>query len=186
MNRSLTENTQLFNRYFNDYYAKVKCYAQGFLHNNHNAEEVAQSVFITFWEHIDEINDENNIPSYLFIAAKWKSLNVIRRNINSNKFTEYQQNRLRLDAVLAENSNVHSIWGREVEEIIHKTIAKLPQKTQEAFYQCKMGTMSHKELAEFHNCTVKNIEYRITQAMKELKIALKDYLPLFLLGFLLG
>ena len=91
-----------------------------------------------------------------------------------------------LDAVLAENSNFHSIWGREVEEIIHKTIAKLPQKTQEAFYQCKMGTMSHKELAEFHNCTVKNIEYRITQAMKELKIALKDYLPLFLLGFLLG
>ncbi len=182
MSRSFTENTQLFNRYFNDYYAKVRCYAHSFLHNNHNAEEVAQSVFITFWEHIGEIDDENNIPGYLFIAAKWKSLNIIRKNINNNKFSEYQQYKLKLDAILAENSNIHSIWGKEVEEIIHKTVAKLPQKTQEVFYQCKMGAMSHKELAARHNCTVKNIEYRVAQAMKELKIALKDYLPLLLLG----
>lgn len=183
MSRNLTENTQLFNRYFNEYYAKVKCYAQSFLHNNHNAEEVAQSVFITFWEHIDDVDDENNIPGYLFIAAKWKSLNIIRRYINSQKFSEYQKNKLRLDSILAENSNVHSIWGREVEQIIHNTISKLPVKTQEAFYLCKMGSMSHKELAEIHNCTVKNIEYRIAQAMKELKTALKDYLPFLLLGF---
>ena len=186
MNRSLTENTQLFNKYFNEYYAKVRCYAQGFLHNNHNAEEVAQNVFTTFWEHIGEIEDKGNIPSYLFIAAKWKFLNQIRLNINNQKFSEYQLAKLRLDALLAENSNVHSYWSKEVEAIIHRTIAKLPQKTQEAFYLCKMGSMSHKELAELHNCTTKNIEYRVAQAIKELKIALKDYLLLFLLGFLLN
>ncbi len=28
MNRSLTENTQLFNWYFNEYYAKVRCSAR--------------------------------------------------------------------------------------------------------------------------------------------------------------
>ena len=184
MSRSQSENLQLFNRYFNDYYAKVKCYAHSFLHNNHNAEEVAQSVFVTFWEHIGEIDDEDNIPGYLFIAAKWKSLNIIRKYNNNLKFSEYQQNKLKLDAVLAENSNIHSIWSYEVEQIIHKTISKLPTKTQEAFYLCKMGSMSHKQLAELHNCTVKNIEYRVAQALKELKIALKDYLPIFLLGIL--
>lgn len=184
MSRSQPENLQLFNRYFNDYYAKVKCYAHSFLHNNHNAEEVAQSVFVTFWEHIGEIDDEDNIPGYLFIAAKWKSLNIIRKYNNNLKFSEYQQNKLKLDAVLAENSNIHSIWSYEVEQIIHKTISKLPTKTQEAFYLCKMGSMSHKQLAELHNCTVKNIEYRVAQALKELKIALKDYLPLLLLGIL--
>lgn len=184
MSRSQSENLQLFNRYFNDYYAKVKCYAHSFLHNNHNAEEVAQSVFVTFWEHIGEIDDEDNIPGYLFIAAKWKSLNIIRKYNNNLKFSEYQQNKLKLDAVLAENSNIHSIWSYEVEQIIHKTISKLPTKTQEAFYLCKMGSMSHKQLAELHNCTVKNIEYRVAQALKELKIALKDYLPLLLLGIL--
>lgn len=184
MSRSQSENLQLFNHYFNDYYAKVKCYAHSFLHNNHNAEEVAQSVFVTFWEHIGEIDDEDNIPGYLFIAAKWKSLNIIRKYNNNLKFSEYQQNKLKLDAVLAENSNIHSIWSYEVEQIIHKTISKLPTKTQEAFYLCKMGSMSHKQLAELHNCTVKNIEYRVAQALKELKIALKDYLPLLLLGIL--
>lgn len=184
MSRSQSENLQLFNRYFNDYYAKVKCYAHSFLHNNHNAEEVAQSVFVTFWEHIGEIDDEDNIPGYLFIAAKWKSLNIIRKYNNNLKFSEYQQNKLKLDAVLAENSNIHSIWSYEVEQIIHKTISKLPTKTQEAFYLCKMGSMSHKQLAELHNCTVKNIEYRVAQALKELKTALKDYLPIFLLGIL--
>lgn len=184
MSRSQSENLQLFNRYFNDYYAKVKCYAHSFLHNNHNAEEVAQSVFVTFWEHIEEINDESNISSYLFIAAKWKSLNIIKRNINAHKFSDYKRDRLQLDAILTENSNMHSIWSKEVEQIIHKTISKLPTKTQEAFYLCKIGAMSHKQLAELHNCTVKNIEYRVAQALKELRIALKDYLPILLLGIL--
>lgn len=44
--------------------------------------------------------------------------------------------------------------------------------------------MSYKEIAEILGVSSKTIDYRIQQALKQLRIELKDYLPL-LLPFLL-
>lgn len=44
--------------------------------------------------------------------------------------------------------------------------------------------MPVKEIAARMNITPKSVEYHITKALKVLRIALKDYLPLFYLLFL--
>ena len=43
--------------------------------------------------------------------------------------------------------------------------------------------MTHKEIAEKLNVSPQTVNYRIGQALKLLRIALKDYLPLFILYF---
>lgn len=49
----------------------------------------------------------------------------------------------------------------------------------------RFGGHSVKEIAEATGLSVKGVEYHITKALKALRVALKDYLPLFYFLFYL-
>ena len=47
----------------------------------------------------------------------------------------------------------------------------------------RIESMSHKEIAAKLDITTKGVEFHISKALKELRISLKDYLPVFLYLF---
>ena len=49
----------------------------------------------------------------------------------------------------------------------------------------RFKNMSYKEIAEILGVSPKTIDYRIQQALKQLRIELKDYLPFLLLPLLI-
>ena len=69
----------------------------------------------------------------------------------------------------------------QVEELtqrIKDAIATLPESYREAFVMHR--DMSYKEIAEILGVSPKTVDYRIQQALKQLRVDLKDYLPLLL------
>ena len=62
----------------------------------------------------------------------------------------------------------------------------MPEQSRRIFYLSRVERMPHREIAEKMNISVKGVEYHITKVIKELRIQLKDYLPLlalFLINF---
>ena len=49
----------------------------------------------------------------------------------------------------------------------------------------KISFMSYKEIAEKYGITVRRVEFELEKAVKQLRVALKDYLPVLLM-LLLG
>ena len=71
----------------------------------------------------------------------------------------------------------------QVEELtqrIKDAIATLPESYREAFVMHRFRDMSYKEIAEILGVSPKTVDYRIQQALKQLRVDLKDYLPLLL------
>ena len=71
----------------------------------------------------------------------------------------------------------------QVEELtqrIKNAIATLPESYREAFVMHRFRDMSYKEIAEILGVSPKTVDYRIQQALKQLRVDLKDYLPLLL------
>ena len=71
----------------------------------------------------------------------------------------------------------------QIEELakrIEDAVAALPESYREAFVMHRFRDMSYKEIAETLGVSPKTIDYRIQQALKQLRVDLKDYLPLLL------
>ena len=66
---------------------------------------------------------------------------------------------------------------------IQEAVETLPESYKEAFVMHRFKNMSYKEIAEILGVSPKTIDYRIQQALKQLRKELKDYLPLLLFFF---
>lgn len=69
----------------------------------------------------------------------------------------------------------------ELRRKIKEAVDALPPAYREAFVMHRFDNKSYKEIAEILQVSPKTVDYRIQQALKQLRVSLKDYLPLFLL-----
>ena len=66
----------------------------------------------------------------------------------------------------------------ELSRRIRQALDNLPPAYREAFVMHRFKNMTYKEIASLLNVSPKTVDYRIQQALKLLRIELKDYLPL--------
>ena len=69
----------------------------------------------------------------------------------------------------------------ELQKRIKEAVDALPPAYREAFVMHRFDNKSYKEIAEVLQVSPKTVDYRIQQALKQLRITLIDYLPLILL-----
>lgn len=68
----------VFGQVFNTYYERLCNYANTFLNNMDEAEEMVQGTFLTLWEKRDMIEIHTSVKSYLYQAVHNQSLNRIK------------------------------------------------------------------------------------------------------------
>lgn len=69
------------------------------------------------------------------------------------------------------------IFTGEVSEIIERSLEALPELTREVFLARRFGDKSYKEIAAERGITLRRVEFELEKAVRQLRIALKDYLP---------
>ena len=79
--------------------------------------------------------------------------------------------------VLVEDNQIHF---NELQQKIKEALASLPDTYREAFILHRFGNKSYKGIAEMLQVSPKTVDYRIQQALKQLRILLKDYSPILL------
>lgn len=143
-----------------------------------DAENVVQDIMLWLWQNRKELHIETSIRTYLFAATKNRCLTLINRG----------QMRQRI------MSSLHRIMEEQFEspdfyilgDLVSKleeALAELPESYREAFVQHRFNNKSYKELATELGVSQKTVEYRISQAIRLLRVSLKDYLPLLILLF---
>lgn len=163
-----------FNTFFLRYYPVLCAYATQFVGVN-DAEEIIQDMMVGIWERRKDIVVESSLNGYLFRAVRNKCYNHI--------------DKLRLHEQV--HSLIASKWQLQfedpdfyvVEELtrnIEAALARLPETYREAFEMNRFQNMTYHEIAEKLNVSSKTVDYRIQQALKLLRVELKDYLPLLM------
>lgn len=167
-----------FNTLFRRYYPMLCAYCHRFV-DLEDAEEIVQDIMLWLWESRKMQIINLSLSQYLFKAVYHRAINRISKNEVKHRadalFYKEMQETL-------ENTDFYII--EELHKRIKDAIANLPSSYREAFTMHRFQNMSYKEIAIALNVSPKTIDYRIQQALKLLRVELKDYLPLIYLYLL--
>lgn len=157
-------------------YIKVKYYAYHYLLDIHEANDLAQDVFLKLWEQRERLDPEKSLIQYLLIITRNKCLDRLKRKIHEKNFISSKiRNELILNYHALNDFSSERLIYIELSGKIRDTMEILPEKVKEAFYLSRFQNLNYIEIARIQNVSTKTVEYRITQALKVFRCGLKEY-----------
>jgi RNA polymerase sigma-70 factor (ECF subfamily) len=134
------------------------------------AAEIVQDVFVSLWEKRKTLII-SNLEHYLFSAVRYQVINHLRAVIADRKFTDTDTEPLDSGQLLDQ-----SLTADELQEALNQALQNLPEKTRTVFEMSRYEQLSNKEIARQLELSEKAVEYHITQAIKHLRVYLKEFL----------
>ncbi len=182
------DSSNSFNEIYSTYYRKSFLFVKSYVHDDMVVEDIVAESLIKLWERMREEPVEA-IPPFLFAILKNRSLDYLKhiaaRKVAIDKISQTLSRELKIRTNSLEATDPDEIFSAEVQQIMQTTLDSLSAKTREIFTMSRFGDKSHKEIAELFGVSVKGVDYHIARAVKDLRLALKDYLPLLgVLAFL--
>lgn len=163
-----------FDTLFRRYYPMLCAYGHRFVELE-DAEEIVEDSILWIWENRETLVIDSSLNSYLFKMVYRRALNKLAhidatQRADTRFYEEMQE--------MLQDTDYYQI--EELAKRIEDAVAALPESYREAFVMHRFRDMSYKEIAETLGVSPKTIDYRIQQALKQLRVDLKDYLPLLL------
>lgn len=161
-----------FDVIFRHFYAPLCSYAGQFVESGQ--EDIVQDLMLHLWEERNKLNI-SKLDTYLFTATKNQCLTLINRGQIRQKVLSNIQKRM-IDQF--DTPNIYLI--EELTKNLESALNSLPPSYKEAFILHRFYDNSYKEIAKMLGISAKTVDYRIGQALKRLRVLLKDYLPLLI------
>jgi len=179
-NQIILGNTKAFDNLFRMFYSRLLSFAQSYLRDTVVAENMVQDAFLLLWERREMLRQDSNIQAWLLTVVKNNILNYIERQKRQTKientYAERTIREMELRISSLKDCDPEYVFSAEVTEIIRKALSSLPEQCRKVIIMSRFDQMSNKEIAEKLNISVKGVEYHITNALKKLRLELKDYL----------
>lgn len=174
--RARDEN--VFDAVYRYYFRRLCAFCSQYVYEQEEIEEIVQETMMWLWENRSSLLPELTLKTLLFTIVKNKALNrlshfEIKRRVHQEIIEKYK----------GEFNNPDFYLGNELFRLYEEALRQLPKECREAYEMNRSQHLTHKEIAEKLNVSPQTVNYRIGQALKLLRVALKDYLPLFLLCF---
>lgn len=132
-------------------------------------KDLVQDVFVELWRKRTAIDVHTSLGAYLRRAAVNRALNYLKANQALDFGAESE-------LVNTADTAPQELEQREAQEVreaqLYRAIDQLPEKCRLVFAMSRFEQLSHKEIAERLDISVKTIENQITKAMKMLREAL--------------
>lgn len=167
-------------------YKRSFLFAKSYVHDDLVAEDIAAESLFKYWQICRE-SEENVSEAMLVTILKNRAIDHLMRDAHRlvalEDMAEMAIRNLEIQVSALEACDPNELFSEEIQRIVQETMNTLPEKTQEIFFLSRYENKTFKEIAEIVNLSPKTVEYHISQALKSLRIALKDYLPLWLIWF---
>ena len=150
------------------YWKRLYDFACRKTHDVHVAEEIVQDLFVTVWEKRESLQI-SNLQSYLFTAVRNRIIDYYKEKI----FSE-------LDTIEPPSAPDYPLFLNELEEAMQSAIATLPEKTKQIFLLNRFENKNARQISAQLHLPERTVEYHITQALRSLRILLREYIILFL------
>ncbi|CCZ10680.1 MULTISPECIES: RNA polymerase sigma factor [Culturomica] len=158
-----------FKELVNKYKAKIvnTCYA--FVHNREDAEDLAQEVFISFYQSIGKFRGECSVSTWLHriavnlcidyrksLRGRIKKINVEEWNLKTEPSSE--------DPLAWEH-----LAEDETKTLLHQAVDSLPKRQRTALILSKYENLSYQQIADVMGISVSSVESLLFRAKNNLE-----------------
>ena len=170
-----------FDIVYRHYFKRLCAFCSQYIDDQEETEEIVQDTMVWLWESRHTLLEEHSLKTLLFTIVKNKALNrishfEIKQKVHKEIYQKYENN--------FENPDFY--FNDELFHIYRQTLNQMPAEIRESFIMNRNRNLTHKEIASILNVSPQTVNYRIGQALKILRKALKDYLPAWAILYLLN
>lgn len=153
---------------FDEFYQALCAFASKYLKDDALAADVVQDIFVKFWEHHADFDQDLKIKSYLYTSVRNSCLNIIR---DRKEFIPEGESLARLEK---DSYFENAVLERESLRMFYIAVETLPEQSRKIIYLAIDGKTNH-EIALELNITEFTVHRLKKIAYKKLKFLLKDY-----------
>jgi RNA polymerase sigma-70 factor, ECF subfamily len=184
----LTEGLRLrdkavFDYIFNYYYSSLCAFSMQYLRNHDEANDLVQDFFVTLWIEAPGLQIHSSLKSYLFAGVKNRCLDFRKHNLVTEKYRAYV---LFSQEESSDNSTDHYFAESELRQAIQKSLEKLSPRCREIFQLSRLNGLSNKEISMQLGISKRTVELQISNSLKILRKELVEYLPLWMVLWLIS
>lgn len=182
-----------FGRLFMTYRPRFEIIARRYVRNDAVAEDIVSDSFMAFWESGARNSPplaEEGYPAYILTIVRNKCLDWLRAQSLHSRH-ERQLYELRRRVIAADIRSLEAIdpqelFTDEVETIVQRSLEALPELTRRVFVARRFEGRSYKQIAAECGISERRVEFEQEKAIRQLRVALKDYLPAALLYMIIS
>ena len=176
-----------FSDIYTNYYKRSFLFVKSYVRDDMAAEDIVSESLINLWE--TSKKEKVEYPLALLVQMlKNGFLNYLKHQDVKQAVSESISSKMDRDLYYRISTlqacDLEEIFSSEITRIVNDTLQALPEQTRRVFEMSRYECRTVKEISEELSISPKGVEYHITRSLKVLRVALKDYLPVFYLLFL--
>lgn len=163
---------------FRRLYPKLCAYAQKFLQDTSDSEEVVQELFFILCKSRESLDENQSLNSYLFASVKNRCLNLLESRKTKSKHAEllwylYSQKS-------TESANAYQqLVANDLEKEVNTAMGHLPKECKRIFELSRFEGLKYQEIAQRLNISIKTVETQMSRALTKLRLELRQHLTTF-------
>lgn len=170
-----------FNDVFLALYPRLCLFAEKFVQDKEDSEDIVEDVFLKLWDNPMLFNDSDHLKAYLFRSIRNSCLNLLKANQRSfdrNNFFSQEQGEIDETSYLSEITHI------EVMAELYAAIAQLPPQAQRVITKTYIEGMSNQEVADELALSINTVKNHKQNALAILRSKLSNdsYFMLFILS----
>lgn len=164
-------NEKSFDSIFKLYYKDLILYAGTYLYERQVCEDIVQSLFMQLWHDREKLVIGTSLKSYLLMSVRNRCFDYVRHQYVQRDYFDYVAE----NSVLCDSDTESYLLYSELHNHIKEAINKLPRSQREVFVLSRIKGIKYKDIAQRLNISERTVEVRISEALKKLRILLRDF-----------
>lgn len=180
LNRLAAGEQDAFTTVYNHYYQRIYFYAQHFLNDKEDAEDITADTFVKLWNRRDSFVTMSAINAFLHITTRNSCFDLLRhRKVKTEKQAELVR-----EIELHEFSTLHET-REELLKLVQKEVEKMSGRLQEIYHLSYNEGLSPSEIAKNLHVSVQTVSNQKTSVIKTLKRVLVHHISISLIMILM-
>jgi len=172
---ALKDDEEAFRILFFEFFSSLCVFAHRYVNSWESCEDIVQETFFKIWKNRKNIEINSSCRNFLITSVRNSCIDYLRRQETEHAWQENALRRL-------STSTTEDLYSRvELEQILNEALTRLPENIRVVFEKNRFEGKTYAEIATEHEISVKTVEAYMTKALKQLRLELKDYLPLVIL-----
>ncbi len=165
-----------FEEIYHRYWPRLHGFVYKRLRSREATEEIVQDLFTKLWQHRETRVIHASLTAYLFKSAKYAVLDHLQREMVRQHYRDAVQQ----TAAAAHNGTEEMVLHDDLSLQLEAGIERLPNQARSVFRLSRQEDLSMKEIAARLDISEKTAENHLGNALKKLRLSLREFLGCFL------